>query len=357
MQNDDPGEGRFVDAPPPRLSVVAPCLDEELCIDAFFARASAACAAAVGEDYEIILVDDGSKDATWSKISALCALSGKVVGVRLSRNHGHQLAASAGLAVSRGARILLIDADLQDPPEALPEMMEIMDRGFDVVYGVRSSREGESRIKLFTAHCFYRILRIGAGVEIPRDVGDFRLMTRRVVDILDEMPERHRFLRGMVSWIGGRQAPYPYRRSPRFGGRSSYPLAKMLHFAGDAITSFSVLPLRLAMCLGLAAAVTAFAVFLYALYSKFAGEAVPGWTSVVASGAFFAGAQLFVLGVIGEYIGRLVEQQKGRPLYIIETVQTQRRAALFPRIGRDRCPCRSAAREAGGAEPPSGPHA
>lgn len=270
-----------------KLSIVAPCYNEEGCVAEFFARTASTCGNLVGENFEIVLVDDGSKDKTWSAIQTLCEQSTKAVGVRLFRNFGHQIAATAGLAVSQGERVLLIDADLQDPPEALPEMMEIMDNGNDVVYGQRLARKGETWFKLATAHCFYRILAAVSPVPIPHDTGDFRLMTRRVVDILNEMPERHRFLRGMVSWIGGRQAPYLYERQSRFAGKTGYPFKKMLRFAFDAITSFSIVPLRLATWLGVATSLLAFTTLLYAMYAKLSGQSVPGWTSSLVSTALF----------------------------------------------------------------------
>ena len=229
--------------------------------------------------HEIILVDDGSRDGTWALIERLSAGDQHVVGVRLLRNHGHQLAAMAGLALARGDRVLLIDADLQDPPELLASMMSLMDDGADVVYGKRSKREGESRFKLVTASLFYRLLSRLTDVPIPRDTGDFRLMTRKVVDILNAMPERHRFLRGMVSWIGGKQVPLVYERQARFAGASKYPLPKMVRFATDAVTSFSTKPLRLAVWLGVAVSTLAFLLLFYAVYAWATGHVVPGWAS------------------------------------------------------------------------------
>lgn len=322
------GEGQFVSGDNiqrisedkfPTISIVAPCYNEEDCVEEFFRRADEACSS-VSSSYEIVLVDDGSRDSTWELIESLCARSPHAVGIRLFRNHGHQLAASAGLAVSRGERVLLIDADLQDPPEALSDMMSLMDQGHDVVYGQRTVREGETWFKLLSAYSFYRILGILSPVSIPADTGDFRLMTRRVVDILNAMPERHRFLRGMVSWIGGRQKAYSYERRSRFAGSTGYPLKKMLRFAVDAITSFSIVPLRIATWVGAATSLAAFLIFAYAIYVKLTGLTVPGWTSSLASTALFSGVQLLVLGVIGEYLGRLVDQQKGRPLFIIDQI-------------------------------------
>ena len=303
-----------------RLSVVVPCYNEAECIAEFHSRARAACQALVGDAYEIVLVDDGSSDSTWRLIESLSASDPDVVGVKLMRNHGHQLAASAGLQVCKGERVLLIDADLQDPPERMTQMWAMMDDGADVVYGQRTSRAGESWFKLTTASIFYRLLQRMSDVAIPRDTGDFRMMDRKVVDILTAMPERQRFLRGMVSWIGGRQVPLKYERLERNAGRTKYPLKKMILFAIDAITSFSIFPLRLAFWIGLASALLAVALLGYVFIGWMSGGTVAGWTSLMAVVTFFAGVQLAVLGVIGEYLGRLVQEAKRRPLFMIETL-------------------------------------
>jgi polyisoprenyl-phosphate glycosyltransferase len=303
-----------------RLSVVAPCFNEEQVLAEFHKRTQKACESLVGGSYEIVLVDDGSWDGTWSTILSLAALDQHVVGVKLMRNHGHQLAATAGLATSRGDRILLIDVDLQDPPELVSQMWSLMDAGAEVVYGKRMSREGETRFKRLTAFVFYRLLARLTSVEIQVDSGDFRLMSRRVVDVLKSMPERQRFLRGMVSWIGGRQVPLEYERRPRFAGTTKYPLKKMILFALDALTSFSVRPLRIAFWFGMLSTALAFLLFCYTVIGWLFGSTVVGWASVMATVSLFAGAQLAVLGIIGEYLGRLVQEAKGRPLYLIETI-------------------------------------
>jgi glycosyltransferase involved in cell wall biosynthesis len=305
----------------PSVSVVAPCFNEEEGLREFWRRVTAACQAAAKEDYEIVLVDDGSKDKTWSVIEALSEADFRVIGVRLLRNHGHQLAATAGLSVARGDRVMLIDADLQDPPELLKPMMEAMDAGADVVYGKRITREGETWFKLLTAAAFYRLLHHLTTVPIPQDTGDFRLMRRRVVEVLLAMPERQRFIRGMVSWIGGRQTALPYERNARFAGTTKYPLRKMVRFAVDAITSFSTVPLRVASWLGAGTAVIAFFLLIYTIWQWWQGVTVAGWTSVVTALAVFSGAQLLVLGILGEYLGRLFQEIKGRPLFLIDTVR------------------------------------
>jgi len=303
-----------------KVSVVAPCYNEELTILELLRRITEVCRDVVCENYEIILVDDGSTDATWQILSDFSSRDSHVVSVKLHRNHGHQLAVTAGLAVARGERVLLIDADLQDPPELLRDMMAVMDHGADVVYGVRKERKGESKFKLLTAWMFYKILDMLSSTPIPRDTGDFRLMNRNIVDVLTAMPEHHRFIRGMVSWIGGNQVPLYYDRDARFAGVTKYPLSKMIRFALDAITGFSTVPLRLATWLGVIAAGVAVLVSIYAVYRWLTNDIVPGWASTLIVSAFLSGTQLVVLGIIGEYLGRLVEEAKGRPLFMIGAI-------------------------------------
>ena len=304
----------------PLISVVAPCYNEEESLREFHARAAGACGA-LTNSYEIVLVDDGSKDSTWSIIEELADADPHVVGVRLLRNHGHQLAATAGLHVANGERVMLIDADLQDPPELLQAMMAQMDEGADVVYGQRASREGETWFKLATAGLFYRLLTKLTSVPIPRDTGDFRLMSRRVVDLFLLMPERQRFIRGMVSWIGGKQVALPYERHARFAGTSKYPLSKMIRFAVDAITSFSTVPLRIAVWVGLITAGFSMLLLLYALYQWSQNVVVAGWASIITAIAFLGGLQMLMLGVFGEYLGRLVQETKGRPLFMVKSIR------------------------------------
>ncbi|SCB57453.1 dolichol-phosphate mannosyltransferase [Rhizobium aethiopicum] len=304
----------------PLLSIVAPCHNEEEGLREFCRRAAAAAQSVVGDTFELILVDDGSSDGTWEIISDLAAKVPQVLGVRLLRNHGHQLASTAGLSASRGECVLLIDADLQDPPELLLMMMPIMERGADVVYGQRTRREGETWFKLASASLFYRTLSRLASVTIPRDTGDFRLMRRRVVDILLAMPERDRFIRGMVSWIGGRQVALPYERDARFAGATKYPLRKMINFALDAITSFSTTPLRIATWLGMISAGVAVTMLVYTFVRWLQGETVTGWSSIMAAVSAFSAIQLICIGIIGEYLGRLVQESKRRPMFMIETI-------------------------------------
>jgi dolichol-phosphate mannosyltransferase len=301
-----------------RLSVVVPCFNEIAVLPALRARLMAACQDAVGEDFEIVLVDDGSTDGTRRLIAAYHSEDPRVVGVLLSRNHGHQLALAAGLSFCRGERVLILDADLQDPPELLPQMMARMDQGFDVVFGRRRSRAGETRFKTGAAHLFYRVLRRFSTVEIAADAGDFRLLSRRVVDIVVKMPEEHRFLRGMISWIGFAQSPFDYDRAPRLAGETKYPLRKMLRLAADALTGFSTLPLRLASYAGFAFAGMGVLLMIYVLASWMAGAVVAGWTSLMATVLIIGSVQLIVVGILGEYIGRLYMQSKARPLFIVD---------------------------------------
>lgn len=304
----------------PYLSVVVPCFNEQDSLDELHRRVSAVCHEVVGADHEIVLVNDGSRDQTWLRMLLLAEHDPGVVVVNLSRNHGHQRALSAGLSLCRGERVLILDADLQDPPELLGPMMARMDAGADVVYGRRVARAGETAFKRLTAAVFYRLFRRLVDIEIPLDTGDFRLMNRRTLDLLNRMPEQHRFIRGMVSWIGLRQEALPYDRAARLAGETKYPLSKMLSFAFDAITGFSVKPLRLASWLGLAAGAGGLVVIVYAFGSWLSGRAVEGWTSLMVVTLVLGSCQLLVAGLMGEYLGRLYMEAKGRPLFVIERV-------------------------------------
>lgn len=305
----------------PALSIVIPCYNEDACLPELHRRVSAAARAAVGEDYELVLVNDGSRDASWSVMQALGAADPRLVAINLSRNHGHQLALTAGLDLCSGARILIIDADLQDPPELLSDMMAAMDtQEADVVYAVRRARAGETLFKKATASGFYRLLSRLTDVEIPVDTGDFRLMSRRALDALLSLPEQARFIRGMVAWIGFRQVPLLYDRHERHAGHSKYPLSKMLAFAFDAITGFSTAPLRWASHFGLALVGVSFLLLLYIAYGWLAGNAIQGWTSMMLVVVVLGAVQMFVLGMIGEYLGRLYIETKRRPLYIVADV-------------------------------------
>ncbi|MBI5726073.1 MAG: glycosyltransferase family 2 protein [Planctomycetes bacterium] len=302
------------------LSVVVPCYNEQEVLAEMHRRTSAVCQG-LGISYEIILIDDGSKDGTWQKMNELAAADGHLTLVKLSRNHGHQLALSAGLEIARGEKIFVIDADLQDPPETLPEMMKLLNEGADVVYGQRRSRPGESRFKLWSASLFYRLLSRMSETRIPQNTGDFRLMSRRVVDVLRQMPEKHRFVRGMVSWVGFNQKAFLYDRDQRFAGVTKYPFSKMMTLAISGITAFSTKPLRLATFLGCMTALIGVGILIWAVVSHFLGWTTTGWASIIGVVVLLSSVQLFVLGVYGEYIGRMYEQSQGRPLFIIEQVK------------------------------------
>jgi dolichol-phosphate mannosyltransferase len=309
------------------LSIVVPCFNEQECLTELHRRLSAAARAAVGEDYELVLINDGSKDGSWAIMRDLAERDDRVLAINLSRNHGHQLALTAGLDLCRGDNILIIDADLQDPPELLGDMLATMEREqADVVYGVRRARAGETRFKRATAAAFYRLLSRATEVDMPVDAGDFRLMSRRSLDALLAMPEQARFIRGMVAWIGFRQVPILYDRKERFAGTTKYPLAKMVSFALDAFTGFSSAPLKLASHAGLWLAAGSVLIVLYILYAWAVGRSIPGWTSLMLVVVVLGAIQMFVLGLLGEYIGRLYNEAKRRPLYIIQEIAGEARA-------------------------------
>jgi dolichol-phosphate mannosyltransferase len=312
------------------LSVVAPLYNEEGNVAELVRRLRAAADAAPGIDaYEIILVDDGSTDRTVDLLRAHAAADPRIVVMRLSRNFGQQLAATAGLDLARGDVVVLIDADLQDPPELIPAMVERWRAGYDVVYAVRRKRSGESRFKVWTARLFYRMTRRLTKVAIPVDAGDFRLMSRRVVDALKSIRERQRFLRGLVTWVGFAQTALEYDRDPRLSGTTKYPFSKMLRLAIDGITSFSDVPLRFASYFGFAVSAIAFIVALAEIGVRvFTGYNLPGYTSTIFAILFLGGVQLIGIGILGEYIGRIYEEIKGRPLYLVAGIERAEAAPL-----------------------------
>lgn len=310
-----------------RLSVVVPLYDEDAVIRELYRRVTTVCRSLVGDGYELVLVNDGSRDKTWAILQTLAHRDDRVVAVDLSRNHGHQLALSAGLSLARGERVLVMDADLQDPPELLPDMMQLMDEGADVVYGQRVGRDGETWFKKVSARAFYRLLLRLTDVPIPRDTGDFRLMSRQVVDALLAMPEYQRFIRGMVAWIGFRQVALLYHRDKRFAGETKYPLGKMFAFALDAITGFSIAPLRVSIYLASFFVGVAGLLAIYVLFGWLYLGVVAGWTSMFLGMLIFASVQLFSLGIIGEYLGRVYMQTKHRPLFIVREIVTAPPAA------------------------------
>lgn len=304
-----------------KLSIVVPCFNEEACLAELHQRLSTAASGTVGKEYELVLVNDGSRDGSWAAMQQLAAGDPNLVAINLSRNHGHQLALTAGLDLCRGDTVLIIDADLQDPPELLGSMLQTMrEEDADVVYGVRRSRSGETAFKRATAHGFYRLLSRATEVDIPLDTGDFRLMSRRALDALLAMPEQARFIRGMVAWIGFKQIPFAYDRQERFAGETKYPLKKMVRFALDALTGFSSAPLKLASHFGLGLSVGSMLLVLYIAYAWASGRSIQGWTSLMLVVVIIGAIQMFVLALMGEYIGRLYNEAKGRPLYIIQDI-------------------------------------
>lgn len=306
----------------PSLSIVIPCHNEALVIHELYRRVTASAEEAVQSRYEVVLINDGSTDNTWQEITGLCEMDSHIVGVDLSRNFGHQLALSAGLEICKGDRILILDADLQDPPELLPEMMRALDNGADVAFGKRTDREGETKLKKMTASLFYRTLRHLTDIEIPLDAGDFRLMTRRVCDHLVAMPEKQRFVRGMVAWLGYQQVAIPYSRQARYAGTTKYSLGKMVAFALDAITSFSTSPIKVSVYFSVLFILISLGLMAYVLVSWIYFEAVPGWASIGVMLSFIGAAQFFVLGMIGEYVGRIYTETKGRPLFLVRSIVT-----------------------------------
>lgn len=301
------------------LSVVVPLYNEAQTLRELHRRLGDVLAL-VGE-HEVVLVDDGSSDGTWHIALQLAAEDPHLRLIRLSRNFGHQAALSAGLDAARGDAIVTIDADLQDPPELIPELVERWREGYDVVYGVRSSRAGEAHVRLAAISIFYRLIGAITSTEIPRDVGDYRLLSRRAAEAIRQMPERARFLRGMSGWIGFKQIGVEYARDARYAGESKYPFKSLLRLALDGIVSFSVAPIRLVTGLGFALVVFCVGVFAWVLYVQFATpHHPPGWTSVIAVVLLLGGVQLLSIGVLGQYIGRIFEEAKQRPLYLVDEV-------------------------------------
>ena len=303
------------------FSIVIPCYNEAGCLDELYTRVALVAQGSAGDDHEIVLINDGSKDGTWAAMQRLAGSDARVVGINLSRNHGHQLALTAGLDLCRGDRILILDADLQDPPELLPDMLAAMEReGADVVYAVRRARAGESFAKRASAALFYRMLARLTDTDIPLDTGDFRLMSRRALDAFLSLPEQARFIRGMVAWIGFRQIPFAYDRAERHAGETHYPLTKMLRLAFDGITGFSTAPLRFASHAGLVLTGASLLLLAYIGFGWLRGNTVAGWTSLMLVVVGLGAVQMFVLGMIGEYLGRMYIEAKKRPLYIVADI-------------------------------------
>jgi dolichol-phosphate mannosyltransferase len=296
------------------LSVCAPVYNEQELLSAFYERASAALA---GVDYELIIVDDGSSDGTGEILDELADSDPRLRVVHLSRNFGHQAALTAGLEHARGDAVAMLDADLQDPPELVPEMVALWEQGSDVVYAVRQQREGETKFKLATAAWFYKLFDKLAQVNLEPNSGDFRLLDRRALDALLSMGERSRFLRGMTVWVGFTQTAISYKRDPRYAGETKYPLRKMLRFSLDAIASFSHLPLQVATYLGFLISGIAFLAIPVVIVLRIVGSYLPGFGSITIAILMLGGIQLIAIGLIGEYVGRIYDEVKRRPLYIV----------------------------------------
>ncbi|WP_139995378.1 glycosyltransferase family 2 protein [Paenibacillus paridis] len=304
-----------------KYSVIVPMYNEEEVIEHTYERLKLVMDSA-DEPYELIFVNDGSKDRTVELISMICDFDPNVRLVNFSRNFGHQIAISAGMDYAKGDAIVVIDADLQDPPEVILDMIAKWKEGYEVVYGKRLKRKGETVFKKLTAKLFYRTLRSLTNVDIPVDTGDFRLIDRKVCDVLRGLKEKNRFVRGLVSWIGFRQTMVEYEREERFAGETKYPLKKMIAFAIDGITSFSYKPLKIATYIGFTLSMTSFLYLLVVIFQKlFTGSTIAGWASIVAMNLLFNGIILILLGIIGEYIGRIYDESKNRPLYIVREVQ------------------------------------
>ena len=302
------------------LSIVIPCYNEQEVLTETFSQLEKFCIQAEGVCIELIFVDDGSKDNTREMLLDYARRNKRVRVIGFARNFGHQTAVSAGIDAAAGDAVVLIDADLQDPPAVIHEMLKKWREGFDVVYGMRTERAGESAFKLATARGFYKVLNYFSDVPIPLDTGDFRLMSRAVVETLRAMPEQTRFVRGMVSWVGFRQCALPYKRAERFAGSTKYPLRKMISFAVDGVLSFSRKPLQFSIGLGMLVAASSLAALIYAYYVRLFTDAnlVDGWTSLIVAILFIGGVQLICIGILGEYIGRIHHETQGRPLYVAD---------------------------------------
>jgi len=314
---EDPG---WTQGPTSQLvSVVVPCYNEEAVLQETHKHLIAVLEQLEELRFETLYVDDGSRDATLKILRELQAADARVRVVSMSRNFGHQAAVSAGLENAAGHAVVVIDADLQDPPEVIREMIALWREGYHVVYGVRTDRAGETAFKRWSARVFYRLHNRLSETKLPLDAGDFRLIDRRVVDVLLTMPERDRFLRGMISWIGLKQVAVMFARAPRHAGTTKYPLLKMLRFAVDGVISFSFTPLRLALWMGFASLCVALAGIIYAIVIRmYTNDWVRGWASIFTAVLFLGGVQLITLGIVGEYLGRIYAEVKRRPLYIVQ---------------------------------------
>ncbi len=300
------------------VSIIIPCYNEEPVIQETKTRLDAFTMKHSDYDFELIFVDDGSRDGTCHLLSVMAQTDHRVKIIRLARNFGHQVAITAGIDMANGEGVVVIDTDLQDPPELIAAMISKWREGFDVVYAQRVERRGESRFKIATANLFYKLINYLSDIPIPQNVGDFRFMSRRAVDALKAMPERDRFVRGMVSWIGFKQTSIQFVREKRFAGETKYPLRKMLRFAADGVLSFSIKPLQFSVIFAGCGSFAAILIMIYAIVLRlFSNTWVPGWAAIIVAILFLGSVQLICIGVLGEYIGRIYMESKRRPLYII----------------------------------------
>ena len=303
-----------------KISVVVPMYFEEEVANDCYNRTKKTLNTLENYEYEIIFVNDGSKDQTLPILENIAKNDNNVKILSFSRNFGHQAAVTAGLKYTTGDVVAIMDADLQDPPEVIAEMIKLWEQGNEVIYAKRKSREGESKFKLFTAKMFYKVLNGLSDVEIPKDTGDFRLADRKVIDVINSLPEHNKFLRGLFSWVGFKQIPIEYERKERFAGKTKYPLKKMLKLASDGITSFSTKPLKILGALGLISVIASIIILIYALISYIfnLNQLTAGWTSIMVTVTFLGGMQLLSIWLISEYIGKIYDESKGRPEYIID---------------------------------------
>jgi len=302
-----------------KVSIVIPMYYEEEVAQECYKRMTNVCKSIENYEYEIIFVNDGSKDKTLPILEEIAGKDKNIKVISFSRNFGHQCAVTAGLKYVTGDAIAIIDADLQDPPELIIDMLKLWEQGNEVIYGKRKKRDGESKFKLLTASMFYKTLNALSDVEIPKDTGDFRLVDRKVVDVINSLPEHNKFLRGLFSWVGYNQYAFEYERKERFAGKTKYPLKKMLKLATDGIIGFSTKPLKMLGGIGILSIIISFIILIYSLLS-FAFEwnnITAGWTSIMVTVTFFAGVQLLSLWIMSEYIGRIYDETKKRPQYII----------------------------------------
>ena len=303
-----------------KISVVIPMYYEEEVAQECYNRTSEVLQRLNKYEYEIIFVNDGSRDRTLEILENIVKTDNRAKVISLSRNFGHQAAVTCGLKYTTGDAVVIMDADMQDPPEVIEEMIKLWEDGNEVIYAKRKTRKGETAFKLFTAKMFYKVLNGLSDVEIPKDTGDFRLADRKVIDVINSLPEHNKFLRGLFSWVGFKQTPLEYERNERFAGKTKYPLKKMLKLASDGITSFSTKPLKILGILGIISVIISIGILIYALISYIfnLNQLTAGWTSLMVTITFFGGMQLLSIWLISEYIGKIYDESKGRPEYIID---------------------------------------